>query len=174
MPKVTLYMAASVNGMIARKDGGEDFLSDTNWDTLVELAEDAGAFIVGRRTLEAVASMDGLSFDTINAVKIVVTKEVGFQSPDGWEVASSPRVALEKVQDADIEHVILSGGAKLNSSFMDEGLIDDMILNIEPVLVGEGISIFSPRAFEADLRLLGMEKLDGDIIQLRYAVEKQS
>lgn len=172
MPKVTLYMAASLNGMVARKDGKEDFLSDANWQTLVEQAEAAGAFVVGRRTLQSVADMDGVSFETIDAVRIVVSGDPGFQAPDGWEVASSPRDALGKVQDADIEHVILAGGAELNSSFVEEGLLDEVILNIEPTVIGEGISIFSSRAFEVDLRLLRTERLAGDIVQLRYAVEK--
>ena len=116
--------------------------------------------------------MEGLSFETIKAIKIVVTRNTEFKAPDGWKVASSPDDAMVKVRDAGIKQVILAGGGKLNASFAEQGLIDEVILNIEPVLVGEGRNIFAEKVFDINLRLLNTKKLDADIVQLRYVVEK--
>jgi len=52
--KVILFMAMSVNGCIARKNGDEDFLSHKNWEAFCNLAKECGCFIVGRKTFEAV------------------------------------------------------------------------------------------------------------------------
>lgn len=46
--KVILYMATSVNGVIARENNEEDFLSEDNWDTLFQLANKSGCIIWGR------------------------------------------------------------------------------------------------------------------------------
>ena len=43
-------MAQTINGFIARENGDEDFLSSLNWKTFVELAEDIGCFVIGRKT----------------------------------------------------------------------------------------------------------------------------
>jgi len=47
-------MAMSVNGMIADESCNEDFLSDVNWKTLIDLSEKYGGFIIGRKTYDAV------------------------------------------------------------------------------------------------------------------------
>ena len=52
--EVVLYMAMSVNGMIADESCNEDFLSDVNWKTLIDLSEKYGGFIIGRKTYDAV------------------------------------------------------------------------------------------------------------------------
>ena len=49
---VTLFMSMSVNGMIARPHGSEDFLSNINWQAFVDLAKAAGAVAWGRKTHE--------------------------------------------------------------------------------------------------------------------------
>jgi dihydrofolate reductase len=53
--KVILTMAVSANGIIATKDGSEDFLSHDNWIQFVKLANKIGCFIWGRKTYEAVS-----------------------------------------------------------------------------------------------------------------------
>lgn len=52
--KVTLFMAMSLNGIIARKNGDEDFLSSNNWNSFSELVKTFKNFIIGRKTFEAV------------------------------------------------------------------------------------------------------------------------
>ena len=55
--KTTLFMAMSLNGIIAKEDGNEDFLSHKNWETFSELVNTFGNFVVGRKTHEAVKKM---------------------------------------------------------------------------------------------------------------------
>jgi riboflavin biosynthesis pyrimidine reductase len=69
-----------------------------------------------------------------------------------------------------LENILVTGGATINSAFMKEGLIDEVILNVEPFLLGDGIPVFSREDFENKLELLGSEKLGDGIIQLHYRV----
>ena len=64
------------------------------------------------------------------------------------------------------------GGGTLNTSFMAENLIDEIYLDVEPIVFGKGIRLFKENDFEAKLKLLEIKKLSNDEIQLHYQVLK--
>ncbi len=172
--KVTLYMTISLNGIIARENNEEDFLSDYNWGTFVELSHKAGCFIWGRKTYEIVTNT--YSKELLNTIsdikKIIVSTDNEFKPKEGFESAKSPQDALYKAKKFGFKELILSGGSGLNSSFVKENLIDEIVVNIEPVVIGKGIPLFSPTDFDLKLSEPEVEtKVDG-IIQLRYKVRK--
>ena len=70
------------------------------------------------------------------------------------------------------ETVIIAGGGILNSSFLKEGLIDELYLDIEPIAFGKGINVFENEDFEANLELLETKQLSPNEIQLHYKVIK--
>jgi dihydrofolate reductase len=171
--KVILYMAMSLNGIIARENRQEDFLSEDNYKTFVDLAHQTSCIIWGRKTHEAVRNWDKKYFEQIKDVKkIVISQNSDFQIEDDFELATSPKQALEKLEQQDFKEVILTGGSSLNSSFAKENLIDEVILNIQSIIVGKGISLFSPENFDLDLKLKEIKKISDEIIQLHYTVNK--
>lgn len=168
--KVKLYMAITTNGIIARETGEEDFLSDLNWECFRKLAEEIGCFIIGRKTYDAVKKWKDFSFDEIKAKKIVVSQKA--LEIQGYLPVKSPKEAIEKAKSEGFETVLLTGGSELNSSFMRERLVNEIILNVEPVVLGRGIRLFAEADFEAKLKLIDVKKLEDGIIQLYYGVEK--
>lgn len=171
--KVILFTAMSVNGMIARENGEEDFLSDKNWDTFAGLARDAGAIIWGRKTHEAMQGWGKAYADSIKSVrKIVVSEDPNFVTEEEYEVARSPQEAIEILRQAGFQNAILPGGAMLNRAFAAAGLVDEVIVNVEPVVVGKGIPMFAPEAFDLNLEFAGIERLAEGIVKLRYRVKK--
>lgn len=169
--KVTLYMAMSLNGIIARESNEEDFLSHKNWETFVELAHLTGCMIWGRKTHEVVKTWEKSYLDEIGDItKVVVTSRSDYAVGDGFERAASPEDALELLEQQGFKSVILTGGSRLNSSFSKKGLIDEVILNVEPVVLGKGIPLFAEDEFEARLDLLGVKRLDEGLVQLHYKV----
>lgn len=165
-------MAMSVNGMIATPDGQEEFLSDENWQTFAQLVNEFGNFIVGRGTYEAVKNWGaGYGFDDFTeAYKIVVSDNPAYPLDPGYELASSPEEALNLLAKAGFEKALLGGGSTNNASFARAGLIDEVILNIEPVVVGKGIPVFKPEDFQLSLELLATKKIEPGILQLHYQV----
>lgn len=172
--RVTLFMAVSVNGMIATEGGGEDFLSDENWKTFASLVEEFGNFIVGSRTYEAVSKWgENYSLDDFpNAKKIVVSDSQKYKLKDGYQLAGSPKHALDLLTDAGFGKGLLAGGSNLNASFASEHLINEIILNIEPVLIGRGIPLLKSTDFQLQLDLIESTKIAGGIAQLHYRVMK--
>src|SRR3989338_242156 len=168
--KTILYMAITANGMIARENNQEDFLSHENWKVFVKLAESAGCFIIGRKTYEEVKKWEEYNFDSVNARKIIVSRDKGYKPAVGYTTAISPKDALQKASRLSFKRVLLAGGSILNSSFMNEGLIDEIILNIEPYILGKGISLFTSHNFEGKLKLIKATALKRGIVQLHYKV----
>ena len=168
--KVILYMAMSLNGVIARENNKEDFLSHKNWEVFIELAKKSGCIIWGRKTNELVRSWGKPYTDDIqNITKVVVSSHTDVESNSKYILAASPAEAIEKIKKEGFKEVILAGGSQLNSSFAKEDLIDEIVINIEPVIIGKGISLFFPEEFSAKLKLLTTKQL-GNIIQLHYKV----
>jgi dihydrofolate reductase len=169
--KVTLYMAMSLNGYIAEENGNEDFLSHVHWETFCNLAQKYGNVIVGRKTYEAVKAWDGgFNFDDLKGVqKVVISRDENYKLDDGYILATSPKDALEKLKG--FESILVSGGSTINTAFIKENSIDEVIFNIEPVLVGNGIPLFDQVEFSKNLQFVSADQLNG-IVTLHYSVSK--
>ncbi len=168
--KVVLYMAMTVNGMIARENYQEDFLSHENWKVLLKLAKKCGGIIVGRKTYQTVQQWKEYNFDDVKATKIIVSHNSKLKLPQSYLLASSPLKALQKSFQLGFRKVLLVGGSTLNSAFLKRGLINEIIVNIEPYILGRGIPIFAGSGFERRLKLIKVIKLKRGIIQLNYKV----
>lgn len=60
----------------------------------------------------------------------------------------------------------------LNTAFIEQNLVDEIFLDIEPIILGHGIPLFRNGQFETTLKLLGQSNLSADEIQLHYKVMK--
>ena len=171
---VTLFMAISLNGIVADESGSEDFISDANWDVFCELAREKGGLIIGRKTLEAVKTWGtDYSFEVLDDIpRVVMTASGSNKIGPNYIIASSPQDALEKLSERGLRSVLVGGGPTVNSSFLKEGLVDEIIFNIEPVLVGKGKSVFAPEDFQTNLKFDSMKELADGIIQVRYKVKR--
>ena len=166
-------MAMSLNGMIAGKDGNEDFLSETNWKSFGELAKQYGCFITGRKSYELVQKWPDYNYSTIDAkLKIIVSKNENLELEAPFVRANSPKDAIQKAIAENISSAILVGGSSNNSSFLAENLVDEVILNIEPAIIGKGISVFAEGEFERRLSFIEATRIADDILQVKYKVIK--
>jgi len=170
--KTILYMTTTINGMIAKHDDSTSFITPAESASYVAAVKHAGALIVGRRTYQILSTQSEFQ-EFLNAgVKIVaVSRESVLQlkSPS-HALAHSPREALDLLHD--FAAVIIAGGGKLNSAFLDQNLIDEVYLDIEPAIVSKGIALFSEGLADKELKFLGSKQFGENEIQLQYAVLK--
>lgn len=170
--KIILSMAISANGIIASKTGSEDFLSHTNWLRFVKLAKQVGCFMWGRKTYEAVIKWEGEYLDDLAEVKKIIISSSDITLKEGFELAHSPEEALKLLSDGGFNEAIITGGATINSEFAKRGLIDEVIFDVNPSVLGDGIPVFNPSEFQLPLELIDVEKLNDGIVELRYKVKK--
>tara|TARA_Y100000310_G_scaffold345354_2_gene464086 strand:- start:3007 stop:3486 length:480 start_codon:yes stop_codon:yes gene_type:complete len=159
-------MAMSANGFIA-KENNETPWSNEEWESFSTMVQSIGNIVIGRKTYEIMKENN--EFEKIgNPVVVVVSNTLKEKSV----FVNSPEKAIEQLKEKGFSEVLVAGGGILNSSFVKKGLIDEIYLDIEPVLFGRGISLFAKNDFEEKLTLLGTKKISKDTIQLHYQVRK--
>lgn len=165
-------MGISINGYIAKENGDSEWTSDEDLKGFYEHSKKAGNIIMGANTFKVTCDYGYFPFpDALNAVvthrplenkwgeKVIVTDK-------------SPKEVLEMLKGKGFSEAFIAGGGKLNASFMKEGLIDEIYLDVEPLLLGKGIQVFAPENFEYDLELIEVKNLNKNTVQLHYKVKK--
>ncbi|MDO8664717.1 MAG: dihydrofolate reductase family protein [Candidatus Liptonbacteria bacterium] len=168
--KVILYMAISANGFIARKD------DDVPWSGSIfacyyDFVRKRGNIILGKRTykiMKEVGEFEKLGFP----LTVVVSDSPDKINNEKTIFVSSPKEAIKNLEERGVEEAIVGGGSILNSSFMAENLIDEIYLDVEPIIFGEGIPLFAAGDFEKKLELIEIKNISDNEIQLHYRVKR--
>jgi dihydrofolate reductase len=173
--KVVLYMAITANGLIAKENDDTSWVTETEWKSFSGMIKKIGNMIIGRRTYEIMIKNDEFNRSKLNKIKtVVMTSDASLKvrNPKFIFTANSPQEALDILKNQGFKDIMICGGGRLNSSFMKENLVDELYLDIEPLIFGKGIKLFSDTDFESKLKLIGIKKLSKDEIQLHYRIVK--
>lgn len=165
--RVILYMAVSINGMIAKSDDDTGWISKKEWGSYSLAVRTAGCLIIGRRTYDILTKQP--EFAEFKDIKIVVVSHENILLlSHNHLVADSPKEALKLL--VDFGRVVVAGGGILNASFMSENLVDEIYLDIEPIIISDGIPVFKGGNFQSDLKLLDQKYISKNEVQLHYEV----
>ncbi|MET0268964.1 MAG: bifunctional diaminohydroxyphosphoribosylaminopyrimidine deaminase/5-amino-6-(5-phosphoribosylamino)uracil reductase RibD [Sphingomonas sp.] len=167
-PRVTLKLATSLDGCIARADGESRWITgpDARAHAHLERAR-AGAILVGRGTFDADAPMldvrlPGLE-DRGPRRCILSTRD----APEGWERIAAPGAISALTED----ELLVEGGAGAAAAFLRDDLVDRLLLYRAPVLIGGGRPALGDIGLSAlpdahgrwrlrDARTLGIDRLE--------------
>lgn len=170
--KVILSMAVSANGIVATESGEEEFLSDETWGRFAKLANEIGCVVWGRKTYEKVIQFSQKCIDDVKVVRKIVLSKSDFELKEGYSLVKSPEEALKLLSSEGFERILISGGSTLNTEFARRNLIDEIILDINPVIIGVGVPLFLSFDFELKLRLKSTKIIEGGNVELVYEVSK--
>lgn len=170
--KTILYMGISANGYIAKADGNSEWTSDENLKGFYEHSKNAGNIIMGKNTY--LIALQYRYFPFPDSLNVIVSNE---QIKNTWGdnvivTDKSPKEILSMLGKKGFTMAFLAGGGQLNTSFAKEELIDEIYLDVEPLILGQGIKIFSDADFEFLLELLDFKKLNSNTVQLHYKIIK--
>ena len=76
------------------------------------------------------------------------------------------------LESEGFKETIITGGSTLNSEFALRNLIDEVILDINPSILGEGLPVFKPLDFKLDLELIKVDQIKENIVEVHYKVKK--
>ncbi len=166
-----IYIAITANGFIARADESADWISDSEWGLFRNFVNAHGNMIVGKRTYEILLEHGEFARSELSSIQTVVLSDVPLvvQAPN-HQVARSPVEAIEAL--AAYETIVIAGGGRMNGSFIRENLVDELYLDVEPIVFGKGIALFEGADFEAKLKLKSVQHIGESEVQLRYEVIK--
>lgn len=172
--KTRAWIAASLDGHIATKDGGIGWLERWNpYDFgYTDFIKGIGAVVFGRATYET--SLSFPEWPHKDQPAYVLSTRALAPSPHVALVSGNPR-ELHKAARAATKagDLWLVGGGKTLAAFLDADLVDEIEVFVMPILLGEGIALFPPRAAGGEIDLIETElfKKDG-VIRQRYAVRR--
>ena len=175
--KIIVYIATSADGYIARQDG------DVGWLDRPQPPGNygMGAFfrsidtiLWGRKTYDFALRMGGMKAYGRGIRHYVFSHRPAGDATPGVEfVKESIGAFAKRLRAQPGKHVWMMGGAGLIASFLDAGEIDQFIIHVIPVLIGEGIPLVQPKRRLVPLKLLSSRRFPDGVVRIHYRVMRR-
>ena len=166
--KVILYMAISADGFIARNNGDSDWVSE-NDSGFTEIMTKNGNVVVGRKTFDQYYRD---IFPVEGVTNFVLSAGAGYKD-DNVVVLPSPDSIVEEAENRGIDNLVVVGGGKVNQSFLESNLIDEIQLVVHPLILSNGMKLFGVSDKTLDLEFIKSLDLGVDgLVRLYYKIKK--
>jgi dihydrofolate reductase len=162
--KTTLYMAISADGFIADTNDQTPW-SDAERESFQEFVKTCDVVLLGRKTYEIMQE----SGDFVDGPEyIVVTNDQSLKTGDFRKISIKTKNDLPQV-----ERLAVIGGGELNGSLAKLGVIDEIILDVEPITLGSGKRLLGSHDVCLNLNVLESSRIGKSTVQNRYIVVAQ-
>jgi len=181
--RVTIHMAASLDGFIARKDGrvdwletSDEFVSGESLDPeFVEaFLKTIDCYVMGSRTYETALNFEakGLGWSYGDKPTFVLTSRNLPRTRDTVEFYSGDlaRFVNERLRP-EFGSIWFVGGGAVSGECIRRGLADEIRYSILPILIGDGIPFFDKLGRDVALHLAEVKAYKSGIVELRYEVK---
>jgi dihydrofolate reductase len=175
MRKIKLYIAASLNGKIAEKDGSVDWLYVKENDDEVDFGyekfyESIDTTVQGSKTYKKVESW-GIDFPYPDKKNYVITRDKNLRSNKNVEFISENHIDfIRSLKNKKGKSIWLIGGGQINTLLLNEGLIDELNLFCMPIILTDGIDLFEGLPKRTDLKLIESKTHDTGAIEMKYQI----
>lgn len=175
--KVILYIATSLDGYIAKPNDDLSFLSIVEQEGedygYAEFIESVDTVILGRKTYDWILAKVP-EFVHADKTTYVITRQ---ERPDREKIRfyrGNIRELITKLKKESGKDIFIDGGAEIVNILLTENLIDEFIISVIPILVGNGIKLFQDGRPELKLHLLSTKQYEMGLVQLHYKRAEQS
>jgi len=170
-PKVTAYIATSVDGYIARSDGSLDWLEKLPGTPaeygFTDHYANIDAIILGRNTYETIINFPQWPYSDKRVIVLSNTKTgpVNFAKIYSGDLNK----LLSNLFSDGIKHIWVDGG-KTITSFLEQQLVDRLVISIIPVILGSGIPLFGKIKQEINSKLIASQSYNSGLVQNTYEI----
>ena len=182
MTKCSVFIATSLDGFISRTDGSIDWLNkasaslpEGNDGGFASFMSTVDAIVMGRNTFMQVLSFGEWVYGQTPVV--VVSSQLKTIPENFAETVSlssdEPEVLVQVLAEKGLKHLYIDGGITIQR-FLAAGLIDEFIITVIPVLIGNGRPLFGPLVRDVQMKLISSETLDCGFVQSKYRVVKKT
>lgn len=162
MGQVILYNAISIDGFIAGEHD-ETPWSKEEWAAFQEFVKSCDVCLLGRRTYEIMRD----SGEFIDGPRYIVVT-----SNSAADTGRYPKLSINSIADIPNGKVGLIGGAELNGSLGGLGAISEIVLDVEPIVLGSGKRLFGSHNVHLPLSLQASKRIGSSTVQNHYKVEE--
>ena len=162
---VTYGAACSLDGFIAPSDGSMDWLHfsrdvqefmSTYWASI-------DTMLMGRKTWEVVVGMGGIT-------TYVFSRTLTSVGHGAHLISTDPGEFVRQLKEQPGKGICVMGGGELAQSLFAAGVIDEVGLNVHPVLLGSGVPFFRDAGRRIGLELAESRVIDGGCVLSTYRV----
>jgi len=177
--KIIVYIATSADGFIARKDGGIDWLERPrpkgNYG-MGEFYKSIDTILFGRKTYDLVLKFqaEGVQAPDMGDIKnYAFSRRPPRKVAPGFEFVKEPiKEFATRLRAQPGKDIWMMGGGGIIGSFLDEGALDEFIIHVIPIFIGEGIPLIAARHRTVPLKLLSTKKFPDGVVRLHYEVSE--
>ena len=170
--RCSVFIATSLDGFIAREDGGLDWLpgDDCEPHGYEEFFASVDAVVIGRGTFETVLGFGSWPYGS-KPVFVLSSRHTVKLPPEavGEVLAGDPREISARLEERGFRHLYVDGGVTIQG-FLRAGLIQRMTITRIPVLLGKGIPLFGDLPADLRLRHAWTRSFPSGMVQSEYAV----
>jgi dihydrofolate reductase len=172
--RVIVHIATSADGFIARSDGDLEWLTSRpkpkGFYGIEAFMKTIDTYVLGRRTYDRSIEL-GAKFGSGGRYVVFSRHSAPRNVPPGVEFVSEPiGPFIDRLREQPGKDIWLMGGGDIIASFLDEGAIDEFVVSVPPVFIGEGIPLIARRQRHVPLDLVSVERFDDGVVQLHYRV----
>jgi len=172
MRKIILFIADSLDGYIARKNGKVDWLFTEGEYGFSKFYNTIDTVVMGRKTYDISLELEGKEPFKGKQV-FVFTKSKEAESHGRIKFVITEIVEFTKeLLKKDGKNIWLVGGGEIVKVFFESNLIDEIVLSIHPIILGDGIPLFLNNSHQTNLKLHVHKNFDNGLVQLTYDVVK--
>ena len=168
-----MFVGVSVDGFIARPDGGLDFLPEGGGEPhgYDEFVASVDAIVIGRNTFEKVLTFEPWPYGRKRVV-VLSRRPLDLSAARGGVVeqrAGTPAEIVAELAATGAHHLYVDGGITIQG-FLRAGLVQRLVITRVPVLIGEGIPLFGSLPRDIRLRHVTTRHVPSGLVQSEYQV----
>lgn len=158
MRKVKLYIAISLDGKIAKPDGDVKWLDEIPNPEMsdygyVDFINNIDITLMGRNTYDFVVN-SGVPFPYTETENYVFSRDASLKDNENVKVIhGDPAKFVAELKEKDGKDIWLIGGGKINTILWNKGLIDELMVFVMPIVLGDGIPLFGHYPITSQLKL---------------------
>jgi dihydrofolate reductase len=170
--KVIIYLASSANGMISNQRNVPDWLSQGYEQEFISITQRTKAVIMGKTTYNFLAP-DYLPLKEDDGSLIVLTHDTSLKPPQPNVIFTSkgPKEIIALLESRGHTEAVIIGGTQTVSEFLKAGLVNELVLVVEPVLFDGGLPLLKDVNKDYKLSLSGVKQLGDNSVQLHYLLQ---
>lgn len=170
-PSVSLYISSTLDGYIARADGAIDWLThidenDTDYG-YAEFYDSIDGLLMGSNTFEMIQTLGPWPYPE-KPTFIFSNRTLKASSTNVYSVSGDPEHIIYSEEFSQFNRLWLVGGSALIGSCLQKGLIDEYVLTMLPVVLGQGLRLFATPVPEQWLTLVSCTQYERGVLQMRY------
>lgn len=173
MRKLMIFIAASLDGYIAKPNDDLSFLKSVEKEGedygYAEFTATIDTIILGRKTYDYVLKEIGPShYDNGNRDVYIITRTEKPSAGRTTFYTGNLTQLVKQLKSENGKNIYCDGGAEIINELLENDLIDEFIISVIPVLLGNGTRLFKDGRPEQELELVSSKSFETGLTQLHY------